>query len=213
MTIAEIKEFLAANAEDTEVKAFLAELSPEKNITTDEVVEFLKGDDGKAIVQPMIDQAVTKAVKTRDKAHAEILETEVKKRVAAKVLEMNPQEEPWQKEIRELNERLENEKAERARDQLKRQLVEEASKSGVDPALLEDYLPESFEVGKVFIQKIKNLSKTVADQATNALLANGYKPAAGQSKDNGQKVDLSKLSQAEMIELEMKGELDKSLSA
>jgi hypothetical protein len=212
MTIEEIKAFLAANKDDAEVKAFLAELSPEHELTSAEVETFLGTEDGKTILNPRIDQAVTKAVKTRDKAHADILENEIKKRLAVEVLKLNPQEEPWQKDLREMKENLENEKAERARDNLKRQLVEEAVKMGVNPFFIEDYVPPSIEVGKLFLQNIAKHDKDVSLKVTNELLASGYKPGQGnEKKTNGQKQDLTALSQAELIKLEMEGVLDSAI--
>ena len=44
----------------------------------------------------------------------------------------------------------------------------------------------------------------------NELLASGYKPGAGNEIKSSGKVDLSKLSEKEMIEMEMAGELDKA---
>lgn len=211
MTIEEIKAFLEQNKDDVEVKAFLAEINPPHAVGAEEVGEFLKTDDGRLLVQPMIDSAITKAVKTRDKAHEVTMESELKKRIAAEMLKMNPQEEPWQKELREVKETLEKEKSERAKDQLKRQLLEEAVKLQVDPFYFEDYLPESLEQGRLFLQKIQAHEKTLKEQVSNETLATSFKPGSGTEKSGG-KVDLTKLSQAELIKLEMEGKLDEQIA-
>lgn len=211
MTIDDVKAFLSEHKDDVEVKAFYAEISPEHSTTPDEVNEFLKTDEGKMIVQPMVDQAVTKAVKTRDKAHEVILENEVKKRVAGEVLKMNPQEEPWQKEIRELKEENEKERTERARDNLKRQLVEKAAAAGINPFFIDDYVPASLEVGELFLQKIKSYNDELTKKVTNELVAKGFKPGSAVEKNNSQKMDLSKLTQAELIRLELDGALDQQI--
>lgn len=212
MTIDEVKAFLSENKDDVEVKAFLQELSPETELNTDIVGSFLTTEEGRRLVQPILDQAVTKAVKTRDRAHEITLESEVKKRVASEVLKMNPQEEPWQKEIRELKEANEQEKKARANDNLKRQLVEKAAQMGINPFFIDDYLPESLEVGEVFLNKIKTFNDDVVKKATNEILANngGYKPKVGNEKDS-KKLDLSKLSRDELIKLEMEGKLDEQI--
>jgi hypothetical protein len=214
MTIEEIKAFLNANKEDVEVKAFLAELSPEHVLTTDEVETFLGTDDGKTLVQPKIDQAVTKAVKTRDKANADIMEGEVKKRVAAKILEMNPEKSPLELKVAELEEANKIEKAERAKDNLKRQLVEEAAKRQINPFFIEDYMPGSFEDGVLFLKKIEAYNKEITTATTNKLLGEGYKPGSGNEKSNqGQKIDMKKLTLQEAIQKEMDGSLDEEITA
>ena len=212
MTIEEIKAFLDEHKDDVEVQAFMAEINPKHELTADEVGEFLKTDDGKTLVQPMVDQAVTKAVKTRDKAHEVVLENEVKKRVAAEVLKMNPAEEPWQKENRELREQFEEEKKERAKENLKRQIIEEAAKLKIDPFFIEDYVPESIEVGKLYLQKIKTYNDEVVKNTTNELLAGGFKPRGGDDNKNKKKIDLTTLTQDEAIRLEMDGKLDEQLN-
>lgn len=212
MTIEEIKAYLESNKEDVEVKAFLAQLSPEKEITSDDVDSYLKTDEGKSLVQPMIDSAVTKAVKTRDKAHQDILEKEVKTRVASELLKANPEKSPLELKVMELEEQNKQEKAERAKDNLKRQVVEEAAKLGINPFFIDDYIPESIDVARLFLNKIKTHNDEIVKKASNELLANGYKPNSGKDSGGGQKLDFSKMSQAELIKLEMDGTLDVELA-
>ena len=210
MTIAEIRAYLEENKDDVEVKAYLAETAKPRTATPEDIGEFLKTEDGRLLVQPMIDSAVTKAVKTRDKAHEVTFESEMKKRLSAEILKMNPQEEPWQKELREVKETLEKEKSERAKDQLKRQLLEEAVKLQVDPFYFEDYLPESIEQGRLFIQKIQAREKALKEQVSNETLATSFKPGSGSERPG--KIDLTKLSQAEIVKLEMEGKLDEQIA-
>jgi len=120
---------------------------------------------------------------------------------------MNPAEEPWQKENRELREKFEMSEAERAKDSLKRQLVEKAALLKVNPFFIEDYLPPSLEVGELFLQKIKAHDEEMKKATVNELVASGYKPKSGDSKDT-RKLDLTTLTQEEAIRLEMEGKLD-----
>jgi len=210
MTFEEVQAFFTEHKDDVEVQAFIQQLSPVQDVTPDKVGEFLKTEDGRMIVQPLIDQAVTKAVKTRDKAHEIVLDSEVKKRVASEVLKMNPQEEPWQKEIRELKEANEKEKAERAKDNLKRQLVEKAAAIGINPFFIEDFMPDTIEQGELYLKRIKEHDENLIKKTNVDLLASGYKPKAGFEKDS-KKLDLSKLTQEDAIRLEMEGKLDEQL--
>jgi len=94
MTIQEIRDFLTENKETDEVKGFLAELIPEQKITSDIVKPFLETQDGKLLVQPLIDKRITDAIKTFKEGH---FDKEVKAQVAAEILKINPQITPEQK--------------------------------------------------------------------------------------------------------------------
>ena len=210
ITLADVKKFLEDQKDGDDVKAFLAELVPSTTeITGDQVLKFLGTDDGKIIVQPLVDSRVTEAVKTRDKFwEKERLEPEVKKRVAAEILKLNPKEEPWQAEIRMLKEENEKEKRERAKDQLRRQIVEKASALKVEPFFIESFLPETIEEGELFLKRIADYNKKVSETAVNDMIAAGkFVPSTGKI-DNPNRIDRSKLTMEEAVRLEMAGELD-----
>jgi hypothetical protein len=213
MTIEEIKAYLAEHADDVEVIAFLTELNPPQEITADKVGEFLKTDDGKLLVQPLIDKATTKAVQTRDKAHEVVLENEVKKRVASELLKLNPEKSPLEIKVQELEENAKRLEEERAKDQLKRQIVEKAAAMGIKPFFIEDYTPPSLEVGELFLQKIKAFNDEVIKNNTNELLSKGYKPNPADDHNRQGKIDISKLSPDELIKMELDGKLDEQLES
>lgn len=208
ITIADVRKFLEEAKDTDEVKTFISELSKPGEVTVDMFKKFAESDDGKIVIEPMIDKRVTDAVKTRDKFwEKERLEPEVKKRVAAEVLKLNPQEEPWQKEIRELKEANENEKRERAKDNMKRQIVEKAQTMNVDAFFLEDFLPETIEQGELYLKRISDRDKKIAEKAVNDLIAQGRFVPNG-AKTTESKIDYSKLTMDEAIKLEMEGKLD-----
>lgn len=208
----EVKAFLNEHKDDVEVQAFMQELNPAHQLTAEEVGEFLKTDDGKTLVQPLIDRATTKAVQTRDKAHEVVLENEVKKRVASELLKLNPEKSPLEIKVAELEANAVKLEAERAKDNLKRQIVEKAAAIGINPFFIEDYMPESIEQGELFLQKIKKFNDDIIQKTTNDLIAStGFKPKTGFEKDS-KKVDLSKVDLNEMIKLEMEGKLDDQIA-
>ena len=211
-TLDDVKAFIEANKDNAELKALILEHSAPVEISKEKVVEFLGTEDGKTLIQPTVDKAVTKAVQTRDKAHEQVLEAEVKKRVAVEVLKLNPTEEPWQKEIRELKEENDKEKRERAKDIMKRQIVEKAAKISIDPFFIEDYLPESIEQGELYLQRIADYTKKVKDATVNELMAKGFKPGAGDD-DKSKKgkmtgAEYAKLDMATRIAMVESGEAD-----
>ncbi|WP_426578881.1 hypothetical protein P5490_019880 [Bacillus altitudinis] len=61
MNIEEIKQFLAENKDDEEVKMFVGELSA---VSADKVKGFLETEEGKKVLQPRLDQHFTKGLET-----------------------------------------------------------------------------------------------------------------------------------------------------
>lgn len=206
--LGEFGKWLSENKEDETVKKFIDGYAIEKPIDAAQVLAYMETDAGKAIVQPIVDKRVTTAVQTRDKFwETEKLEPELKKRLAVEVLKMNPKEEPWQKEIRELKEENEKEKSARAQDNLKRLIVEKAAALGVEPFFIDEYTPPSIEQGELFLQKIREHNTKLTEKITNDLIAkNAYVPGAGKEKEG--KIDFSKLTMAEAVKMEMEGKLD-----
>jgi hypothetical protein len=208
ITIADIKKFLEESKDSDETKAFIAEIAKPAEVTPDLLKKFAESDDGKIVLEPMIDKRVTEAVKTRDKFwEKERLEPEVKKRVAAEVVKLNPAKDPMEIKFEELQRTLAEEKAERAKDQLKRQIVEKAQALGVDAFFLEDYLPATPEQGELYLKRIADRDKKIAEKAANDLMASGKFVPNG-AKPQESKIDYSKLTLEEAIKLENEGKLD-----
>jgi polyhydroxyalkanoate synthesis regulator phasin len=102
ITIEAIKTFFNDHKDDEAVKTYLSGL---RSTTIDSVAisKFLETDEGKKILQPKIDQAVSRAIETyKEKTLPGLIDDGVK----AKIKEVHPDETPEQKQIREQNERI-----------------------------------------------------------------------------------------------------------
>jgi hypothetical protein len=96
ITLDQVKEFLAANKDSKDVTSYLSTF-----INKDSVNAFLETDDGKALLQPYNDRAVTQGIKTfKEKTMPDL----IKQAIA----ESNPEETPEQRRIRELEETVKN---------------------------------------------------------------------------------------------------------
>jgi len=213
-SIDEIKAYLAENKDSEDVKTFMAEITPK--VTTELVASFLETEEGARILKthPETDRRVSEGVQTAVKKEREKIDAEVKRAVAAEILKRNPAETEQEKQIRELRESFESEKSARARETLQRQLIEEGSKKKVDAiALIEaGWLPSSLEEGLVALDKVAKRDADLEARIRNELVASGsYRPGSGQSEKG--KLDIKTLTKEQMIELELKGELDKYLTA
>lgn len=191
MTFEEVKAWMAENEKDPKVQELLAVMAPKPQMTPDSVREYLDTQEGQKVVQPFVDRKLDQAIQTYKGNH---FQQEVKAQVAAELLKLNPQETPEQRRLREVEEKLSQSEKDRARDHLKRQMVEEASKIGVDAFFIDDYLPASLDEGKLFLSKVKQyVEAREAKKANEILTSGGFKPGAG----DGKGVDPSKMSSKE----------------
>ena len=211
LTIEMVREWLAANKAQDTVKAFLKELGVGPALTADVVAPWLETDDGRKLVQPMIDKRVTEGVKTHDEKTKESVAAEVKRKLAEEMLKANPQETAEQKQLREIRSQMETIQKGAAKDKLISAVMAEAARVGIPTWWVDEYAGGTIEEAKVFIGKVKAQQDEIANKAKNELLASGHKPGSG----NGQvkpKVDASKLSIEEAIKLELEGKLNDAIA-
>jgi len=202
MTIDEVKTFLSEHAKDEGVITLMK--GSAQVLTSEIVAPFLDTQDGQRLIQPYVDRTVDKAIKTYKDNH---YTQDVKASVATELLKLNPQETAEQRRLREVEEKLSKSEKDRDIDRLKRQLVEEASKIGIDAFFIDDYIPASLDEGKLFLSKIKGY---VEDQkkkvATELVTKKGFMPAP-----NANTVDPSAMSAKDRLSFEL-AETEKRLS-
>lgn len=212
MNFEEIRAWLLEHKGDAAVSAFLSEITVKPEITVEDHMKWLDGEEGQKAIQPTVDKRVQQAVQKRDTYHEERLDGEVKKRVAAEVLRLNPTETPEQKALRESNERIDRMQKEWELDKRKRVLAEKAVQLGVEAFFIDDFVPASDEQSELFLKKIKDHDKMVAEKAVNDLIASdAYVPRGGDDHGGKKKkgsVNLANLSQKEIDDLEASGQLD-----
>lgn len=103
MTLEEIKQWLEANKDSEDVKAYLAGLKGKAEVTEDKVKEFLGTDEGKKFIRSAADSMINQGIETFKKGKMlDLIKEEVDKRIK----ELNPDESPEQKLIREANDRI-----------------------------------------------------------------------------------------------------------
>ena len=205
MTRDEIKKWLKEN--ESEQEALLKELKVP--ITAEQVTAFLETEGGKAIIQPVMDSRVTEAIKTYKAGH---FDKELKAAVATELLKINPTETSEQKQIRELVENQNTISQKWEHEKLQGQIKELAFSQGVKLDFIGSLPFNSIEEAALYIRRYKQEQEDIRKAAVNELLVAGsYKPGSGDDGKGGMKIDLSKLSQEELIKMEEDGTLDDSL--
>jgi len=213
VTIDDVKKFFTDNVENEDVKSYLLEIAPPappvepKPISQDEIKSYLETNDGRALVQPMMDKRVTEAIETYRK---KTLEPEVNARVAAELLKRNPEETPAERRIRELEERQKQLDEEREIEKKNNSIKEIAFKESVDPDFISGINFESVEAAALYMRRFKQkIAEAEKNKANEIFAMSGYKPGSGERKESTSSKDYGKLSLKEAIALEEAGEFDK----
>ncbi len=214
LSLDQVKAWVLAKKEDEEVKGFLTSIAPEKELSKDIIQAYLDSKEGKELIAPVLqsesDRRVSEAVNGRMAKEKEIVEKEVKRRMAEELAKLNPEPDPIQGRLQELEDTIKARDVAYARENLKRQIGDYAHEQGIDPFFLEDYLPETLEQAKLYIKRIMDRDKKRDEKLRNEIIATaGFKPGSGSTPGVPvKKLDLGKLSGREIFDLESRGELD-----
>jgi hypothetical protein len=209
LTLEDVKSFIDANKEKPEVTEYIMAISIDKPLTSEVVMGYLNTIEGKGLIQPLMDQRVTDAIKTHDIKMKAANEAAIKAGVNAELARLNPTETAEQKMIRELNKKQEEMQTQWEREKLESAITMEAAKRGVPLELVKDVpypsLDHFINIATVWEQvKSKEVDKLVNERIASV-------PPPGSGKPPESKFDISKLNKDEILKLEMSGELDKLL--
>ncbi|MBP1935096.1 DUF4355 domain-containing protein [Ammoniphilus resinae] len=143
MDLQAVQQFLEQSKDQEDVKSYLQGLS---QVTPDGAKAFLETDEGKKLLQPQLDSYFTKGLDTWKKNNLEKL-------ISEEVSKRNPQETPEQKQLRELQEKINQMEQEKTREALKNVALTQLSQKKL-PANLVDLL-----IGKDQESTLANLTK------------------------------------------------------
>ncbi|MEC0544971.1 DUF4355 domain-containing protein [Bacillus subtilis] len=173
MNIEEIKQFLAENKDNEEVKAFVGELSA---VSADKVKGFLETEEGKRLIQPRLDSYFTKGLETWKSNNLDsLIEEELQKR--------NPSKTPEQIELEKLRSEIERERAARNREALVNKALNVADEKQLPKGVIDYFIGEDEET------TLANLSKF--EETFNAAVQNAVDIKFKESGTNFEKSDPS----------------------
>lgn len=213
MTIEEIGQFFKAEKDDEKVKAFIATLAPA--VTAETVKPFLETEDGKRMLQPVIDKRVTEALKTYKEGH---FDDEVKAEVAKEILKRNPKETDEQKQLRELSDKITKTEAKAKRDELLRKGMAVLTEKNIPSWWIDQFTGNTIEELTVFADQVQKSYGEREEKVRNELLGNSFKPGSGGANGGKSvnvtmsKADLEKMSPKERFEY-FKAEAEKREAA
>jgi hypothetical protein len=186
ITLDDVKKFLDSMKDDPDVMEYLVSVSVDKPLNPELVSAYLQTTEGKNLIQPMMDQRVTDAIKTHDEKQKPKIDASIKSGIAAEMLRLNPQETPEQRRLRELEEKDRLRDQEWENEKLRGKIKEIAFNEGIDPTFIEGIPFPSTEEATLYIQRFKeHTGKTVEKEVNERIAASSYKPGKGKESEGG----------------------------
>ena len=101
ITLEDVKKFFEENKDAQEVLEYITSISIEKPLNPDVVKGYLETMEGKTVLQPMLDSFATRSIQSHDEKKKKENEAEVARRVNEKLMELNKEDTPEQRAIKE----------------------------------------------------------------------------------------------------------------
>lgn len=191
MNFEEIKAFLNENKDNEDVKILLKEMIDEKILN-----DILETDTAKRLLQPKMDRYFAKGLETWKQNNLnKIVEEEIAKRF--------PPETPEQKQIRELQQKLQEMEMATKREKLQALKLKALSEQGL-PAKLSDFINvDNEELLPEVINTLKEVWTTSIESVINERLK-GQTPHTPQQVNSGKqltKEDIAKMPVKERMKI------------
>ncbi len=173
MTLEEIKAFLAENKDDQGVKDYLAGLAKP---TPESVKAYLDTDEGKRLIQPSIDQAVTRGIESWKQNNLDKLVEQMHN-------EKYPPEDEKDKQLREIQSELAQMRTEKLRESLKSAAIKKAVEKGLPVDVIDRFIGDDETMTAANIDLFESTFK----KAVEAEVEKRFKSAGGEpGKSNGE---------------------------
>jgi hypothetical protein len=158
MDLNEIKTWLNEHKSDSDVSAYLGELSKP---SVDGLKGFLDTEEGRKLIQPKLDQHFTKGLETwKENNLNSLVEEEVKKR--------NPGKSPEQIEIEKLRKQVEDAEKARTREKLVNSALKVADEKGLPKGVLDFFIGDSEETTTANLGKLEETFNTAVQAGVDA---------------------------------------------
>lgn len=188
--IEELKKYLEENPEAID------ELIPEEKVAEkakELVPQFIETEEGRKIIQPILDKTVSKGIDTWKSNHlSELIEEEVAKR--------NPEETPEQKQLRELKNQMSQLQKEKSIESMKSLGLQISNEKNLPSSLVNFFVSETPEQTRNNINLLEIEFKSAVEKAVEGRLKNtAHIPT--QSFDSEKSIDINKMSMNEINKL------------
>nr|WP_309101697.1 DUF4355 domain-containing protein [Fredinandcohnia onubensis] len=185
MNLEAVKKFLTDNKDNTEVKAYLGELSAP---TVEGVKGFLDTEEGKKLLQPRLDSYFTKGLETWKQNNLEKLITE-------EVNKRNPSKTPEQLELEKLRKEIEDERKARNREALVNKALKVAKDKNLPDGIIDFFIAEDEDGTTANLTKLEEEYTKAVQAAVDAKFKeNGRDINQGGGGSLGGAIDIGSLA-------------------
>ena len=196
MTFEELKK-LIQEGKDEEVKSYIEGLE-QKQLTPDGVKEYLETEEGKKVIQPMLDQYFNKGLETWKQNNLEKIKQEA---IDQAIKEKYPEETEEQKRLKKLEQDLENERKAREQERLKNKAISEATEKGLPVDLVDHFVGPDEDTTLQNLSKFEQIWQSkIQEQVESKFKEGGHDPHKRNNRQTGTftKEQLEKMSPEEI---------------
>lgn len=183
ITINDVKQFIEENKEDEGVSNYIGGF-----VTADRVNKYLETDDGKKLLQPMLDKYHTKGLETWKTNNLEkLIDAEIKKRF--------PEKDPKDIELEKIKAELAKIQTEKQRETLTNKAIKIANEKKIPLDLVDYFISDNEEKTVSNLAKLEEVFNSHAQKIVEERLKGGsYTPP---DDKNNPKADYEKMSMEE----------------
>ena len=178
MEFEELKKLIEEGKEQ-EVKDYIEGLSKP---TPDGVKQYLETDEGKKVIQPILDKYHTKSLESWKQNN---LEKEKEEAVEKAIAERYPEESEEQKRLKKLEKELEHERKERNREHLRNKAISQATEKGLPVDLVDHFLGEDEDSTMNNLSKFEQSMQKVIEDKVNGKFKEGGTDPHKRNKETG----------------------------
>lgn len=186
---------LKEGVDKKEVEDYLKGLT----VTPEGVKEYLDTDDGKKLIQPVLDKYHAKSLESWKANNLDkITEEAVEKAIAEKY----PEETDEQKRLKKLEQELESERRESKREKLRNKAISEATAKGLPVDLVDHFLGEDEDSTVQNLDKFSEIMQKAIEDNVNSKFKDGGTDPHKRNKESKlfSKDQVSKMSENEINE-------------
>jgi DNA-binding transcriptional MerR regulator len=171
LSLETIKAFIESKKDDPTVTEFITSIAPEKPLHPDVVKGYLETSEGQMILQPRLDSYANKAINSHDEKRKKEIEAEVARKVNEKLMELNKEDTPEQRMIKEQALRMKELEDKYENDKKLSKINEIAYKEGIDPAFVAGIQFNSVEEFGLYATKLKEHDNKLIEKTKNEVMA------------------------------------------
>ena len=193
MTFEELKKLIQEGKEE-EAKNHFEGL---QGVTPEGVKEYLETDEGKKLIQPMLDQYFNKGLETWKQNNLDKIKQEA---IDQAIKEKYPEETEEQKRLKKLEQDLDNERKAREQERLKNKAISEATQKGLPVDLVDHFVGPDEDTTISNLTKFEQTLNSFKEKWANETFKEGGTDPHKRNKSTGtfSKEQLEKMSPDEI---------------